>query len=87
MDVTEVITYKNNLVVNAQLATVSLTLGERVAQNTIFSWPLLQTIKASTMTENKDLFSGILVEQFNMEMMVPQISKETHKTSEGITVS
>ena len=69
MDVTEVITHKNHLVVNAQLATVSLTLGERVAQNTIFSWPLMQTIKASTMTENKDLFSGILVDHLHIELL------------------
>ena len=39
------------------------------------------------MTENNSLVSGILREQFRLEMMVPQISKKEPKTSEGLTVS
>ena len=39
------------------------------------------------MTENNELVSGILGEQFMMEMMVTQISKEAPKTPEGLPVS
>ena len=39
------------------------------------------------MTENIDLVSGILGEKFNMEMVVPQRSKEQPKTSERLPVS
>ena len=59
--VTTVITYKNPLVVNRKLVTVSLALGEGVAFNIIFSWPFLQIIKSSIMTYNNALVSGILV--------------------------
>ena len=73
--------------VNVKPVTVSLALGEGVACNTIFSWPFLQKIKASIMTKNNALFSGILGEQFKMEMMVSQRSKEAPKKSEGLPVS
>ena len=80
--VTAIIAYKTTFVVNEKPITVSLTLGEGVACNTIFSWPLLQTIKASIMTNNnKSLVSGIMEEQFSMEIMVTKISKEAPKTS------
>ena len=49
VDVTVVITYKTSFVVNGKMVTVSLALREGVACNTIFSWPFLQTIKASIM--------------------------------------
>ena len=39
------------------------------------------------MTKNNALVSGLLGEQFRMEMMVPQRSKEAPKTSEGLPVS
>ena len=39
------------------------------------------------MAENNVLVSGLLGEQFRMEMMVPQRSKEAPKTSEGLPVS
>ena len=39
------------------------------------------------MTKNNALISGILGEQFNLEIMVPQREKEATKTPEGITVS
>ena len=87
VDVTEVITYKNPLVVNGKPATVLLALGEGVAHNTIFSWPFLQTIKASITTKNNDLVSGLLGEQFRLEIIVPKISKEAPRTSEGLPVS
>ena len=61
----------------------SLSLREGVARNAIFSWPFLQTIKASKMTENNALVSGLLGEQFKLEMMVPQRAKETPKTWYG----
>ena len=73
--------------VNEKLVTVSLSLGEGVACNTIFSWPFLQTIKASIMTTNNDLVSGLLGDKLRMEMMVPQRDKEAPKTPEGLTVS
>ena len=34
------------------------------------------------MTDNNTLISGIFGDQFNLNMMVPQISKEAPKTSE-----
>ena len=39
------------------------------------------------MTYINALISGLLVEQFNMEIMVPQRAKEAPKTSEGFPVS
>ena len=84
---TAVLTYKNLFVVNGKPATVSLALGEGMTCKTIFSWPFLQIIKASIITENNDLVSGLLVEQFRLEMMVPQREKESPKTSEGLSFS
>ena len=55
--------------------------------NTTFSWPFMQTIKVSIVTENNALVSGIPGEQFRPEMMVPQISKEATKTLEGLIFS
>ena len=52
LDVTALITYKTPFVVNVKLVTVSLAIGKFVACNTIFSWTLLQKIKASIMTNN-----------------------------------
>ena len=66
---------------------VSIDLGDRVSCNTIFSWPLLQKIKSSIMTKNNALVRGLLVEQFRLDMMVTQRSKESPKTSEGLPVS
>ena len=73
--------------VNGTPLTVSLTIGGGVACNTTFSWPFLKTIKASIMTENNALVSGLLGEHFNLDMIVPQISKEAPTTSEGLPVS
>ena len=39
------------------------------------------------MAENNNLVSGILGEHFKLDMMVPQISKESPKTSEVLLVS
>ena len=39
------------------------------------------------MPDNNALVSGLLGEQFRLEVMVPQIAKEEPKTSEGLTVS
>ena len=57
-----------------------------MACNTIFSWPFLKTIKSSILTDKNDLVSGLLGEQFKLEMMVPQRTKEALKTSEGLPV-
>ena len=73
--------------VNVKLVTVSLALGEGMARNTIFAWPFLQTIKASIMTENNDLVSRLLEEQFRLEIMFPQRETESPKKSEVIPVS
>ena len=73
--------------VNGKTVTVSLALEEGVACNTMFSWPFLKKIKASIMTDNNDLISGLMGEQFRLEMMVPQRAKEPPKTSDGIPVS
>ena len=73
--------------VNGKPVTVSLAIVEGVAFNTIFSWPFLQTIKASIMIKDYDLVCGLLGEQFRLEMMVPQRAKEAPKTSEGLPVS
>ena len=81
VDVTAVITYKNPFVVNGKPVTVSLALGEGVACNTIFSWPFLQKIKASIVTNQNYLVRRILIEKFRLEMVVPQRAKESPKTS------
>ena len=81
VDATVVIIYKNPFMVNGQPVIVSLALGEGVACNTIFSWPFLQTIKVSILTDNNTLVIGILGEKFNLEMLVPQTSREEPKTS------
>ena len=86
LEVTAVITYKTSFVVNVKLVTVSLTLGEGVACNTIFSWPFWQTIKAS-LTKNNYLLIALLREQFRLEIIIPQKFKEAPKTSEGLPVS
>ena len=61
---------------------MSLTLGEGVACNTIFSWPFKKNIKSSIMTKNSALVSELLVEQFNMYMMDPQRARGSPNTSE-----
>ena len=58
--VTAIITYKIPFVVNGKPVTVSLALGERVAYNIIFLWPLLQTVKVSIITKNNSLASVLL---------------------------
>ena len=78
---TVVITYKKTSVVHGQPLTVSVDLGEVVACNTTFSWPFLQKIKASIITDKNSLVSGLLGDQFRLEIMVPQRSKEAPKTS------
>ena len=70
--------------VNGKPVKVSLSLIEGLAFNNIFSCPFLNTIKASIKTKNTSLVSGLLVEQFSMEMMVPKRSKETPKISEEL---
>ena len=60
VDVTSVITYKTPFVVNGKPVTVSLALVEGVVCNTIFSCPFLHIIKASIVTKNNDLVSGLL---------------------------
>ena len=60
VDITEIINYKTPFVVNVQQVTVSLSLVEEVACNTIFSCAFLQAIKASIITNNKALVSGLL---------------------------
>ena len=87
VEVTTVVTYKNPFVVNRKLVTVSLALGEGVACNTIFASRFLQAIKASMITKNNDLVSGLLGENFRPKMIVPQIDKEAPKESEGLPVS
>ena len=66
LDVTTLILFKNPFVVNIKPVTVSLALGEGLACNTILSWTFLKTIKASIMTDNNVLVSGILGEQFRL---------------------
>ena len=83
---TALITYKTPSVVNGKLVTVSLALGEGVACKSIFSWPFLQTIKASIVTNNNALVRGIIGGQFRLEMLVTQGAKEAPKTSEGLPV-
>ena len=58
---------------------LSLVLIEGVESNTIFAWPFLQTIKASIMTENNTLVSGLLEDKFKLDMMVPQRAKDAPK--------
>ena len=72
--------------VNGKPVTLSIALGEGVACNTIFSWTFLHKIMASIMTDNNSLFGGILGEQFSLEVVVPQRSKEAPKISEGLPV-
>ena len=66
---------------------VSLALGEGVACNIIFSWPFLQKINDSIITEHNAAVSGLLGEKFRMEMMVTQRDKEAPKRSEELQVS
>ena len=47
----------------------------------------MQIIKAPIMTNNNAFVSGLLGEQFRLEVMVPQRTKEAPKTSEGLLVS
>ena len=83
---TAVIIYKNPFMVNGQPVAVSLALGEGVACNTIFSWPFLQTIKVSKLTDDNTLVIGLMGEKFNMEMLVTQRANEAPKTSEGMSI-
>ena len=73
-------------VVNVQLVTFSLALGEGMVCNTNFSWLFLQTIQASIITNNNILISGIFGDQSNLDMMILQRAKEAPKTSEGLPV-
>ena len=87
INITTVITYKTPFVVNGQLVTVYLALGEGVACNTTFSWPFMKTIKTLITTKNNALVSGIMGYQFKLDMMVPQRPKDQPKAPEGIPVS
>ena len=58
-----------------------------MALKTVFLWPFLQKIKSSIMTKCNSLFSGILGEKLNLEMMVTIIFREAKITPEGILVS
>ena len=78
---------KNVFVVNGQPVTVSFDLGKVVACNTLFVWSLTKKIKAYIKTKNNALISGLLGEQFKLEMMVLQRYQEAPKTPEGIPVS
>ena len=73
-------TYKTNFVVNMQPATVSLTLEQGVIRNTIFSWTLLQIIKASIKTKKNALDSGKMGEKLELEIMAPPRFKGAPKT-------
>ena len=77
---TVLITYKYPFMVNSQLVTVSLDLGEGVACNNIFSGSFLHTIEASILTNNNALVIGIPGKQLKLEMMVPKKPKEAPKT-------
>ena len=79
VDNAAVVIYKTSFVINGQPWTVSFALGERVSCNTIFSWPFLETIKALTITKNNTLFSGLLGEQFKLDMMVPKYLSKNPK--------
>ena len=76
VDITAVITYKTPFVVNGKPGTVSPDLGEGATCNTIFSWPFLQTIKASIMTKNNDLVSGLLGEHFRLQIWFHKESRK-----------
>ena len=65
--------------VYGQPVNVSLSLREGVSCNTIFLWLFLQKHYDSIITKNNALVIGILGDQFNTYMMVPQISKESPK--------
>ena len=54
--------------------------------NTIFSWQLLHKIKASIINKNNDLISGILGDQFKLDIMVPQRAKKSPIISGGFPV-
>ena len=64
---------------NAQPITLPFAPVEVVARNTIFSSPFLQTIKILINIWNNALFSGILGEKFNIEIIVSQRRSESPK--------
>ena len=73
--------------VNRKPVIVSLLLGEGVECNTVFLWTFLQKNKASIITNNKALVSGLLGDQFKLKVVVPQRSKEAPKKLEVLPVS
>ena len=59
--------------------TVPFDLGKVVACNTLFVWSLTKTIKAYIKTKNNALISGLLGEQFKLDMMVPKYLSKNPK--------
>ena len=69
--ISHVTTYKTPYSLNGKKATVTFALGERVAANSILSYPFFKTIKASILLEAKSVVSGLLGDTYQIEDMVP----------------
>ena len=70
-DIEAIITYKTPYVINGQAVHVSFGLGQNVACNTILSWPFLQALNASIVTESRVVILGRLGAALPYENMVP----------------
>ena len=70
-DIEAIITYKTPYVINGREVRVSLGLGQNVACNTILSWPFLQSLNASMITESQVVILGRLGAVLPYDNMVP----------------
>ena len=52
-----------------------------------FLWPFMQKIKALIITNDNALVSGLLIDYFKLEIIVPKRDKESPKSSEGLPLS
>ena len=70
-DIEAIITYHTPYSINGREVVVSFGLGKEVATNTILSWPFIQAIAGSILTESNTFVSGKLGEVLRMESIVP----------------
>jgi hypothetical protein len=70
-DIEAIITYKTPYILNGREVLVSLGLGKDVACNTILSWPFLQSLNASLITESQVVILGRLGAVLPYDNMVP----------------
>lgn len=86
-DIEASITYKTPFVVNGREVLITLGLGKNVACNSIISWPFMQSLKASLITDSKVLILGLIGAVLPYENMVPLRANVAPANAAGVPPS